>query len=51
VASTIKSAAEKNTIPDLLFKVNAVQQVQNRLAANTNLRLALECLLIQLAQR
>ena len=51
VASKIKIAAEKNTVPTLLAKVNAVQQVQNRLAANTNLRLAMECLLMQLAQR
>jgi DNA polymerase-3 subunit delta' len=51
VASKIKIAARKNNVPDLLVKVNAVQQVQNRLAASTNLRLAMESLLIQLAQR
>ncbi len=50
VTSKIKVAAGKNPVPTLLSKVNAVQQVQNRLAANTNLRLAMECLLIQLAQ-
>jgi DNA polymerase-3 subunit delta' len=51
VAGKIKIAAERNTVPILLSKVSAVQQVQNRLAANTNLRLAMEGLLIQLAQR
>lgn len=50
VAEKIKIAARKNNVADLLSKVNAVQQVQNRLAANTNLRLAMECLLIQLAR-
>jgi DNA polymerase-3 subunit delta' len=50
LASKIKIAAAKTALPALLSKVNAVQQVQNRLAANTNLRLALEGLLMQLAQ-
>jgi len=50
VAGRIKIAAKKSTAPTLLSKVNAVQQVQNRLKANTNLRLAMESLLIQLAQ-
>lgn len=50
VASKIKIAAAKSTVPILLSKVSAVQQVQNRLAANTNFRLAMECLLIRLAQ-
>jgi DNA polymerase-3 subunit delta' len=50
VAGKIKIAARKNTVPTLLSKVNAVQHVQNRLRANTNLRLAMEGLLMQLAQ-
>jgi DNA polymerase-3 subunit delta' len=50
LASKIKIAAAKTALPALLSKVNAVQQVQNRLAANTNLRLTLEGLLLQLAQ-
>jgi DNA polymerase III subunit delta' len=50
VAAKIKIAAKKNTVPTLLSKVNAVQLFQNRLKANTNLRLAMEGLLIQLAQ-
>ena len=51
VAGKIKIAAGRSTVPILLSKVSAVQQVQNRLAANTNLRLAMECLLIRLAQQ
>jgi DNA polymerase-3 subunit delta' len=51
VANKIKIAAGRSTVPILLLKVSAVQQVQNRLAANTNLRLAMECLLIRLAQQ
>jgi DNA polymerase-3 subunit delta' len=50
LASKIKIAAAKTALPALLSKVNAVQQLQNRLAANTNLRLALEGLLMQLAR-
>lgn len=50
LAGKIKIAAGKTALPALLSKVNAVQQVQNRLAANTNLRLVLEALLMQLAQ-
>ena len=50
VADKIKIAPEKVGIPSLLSKVDAVQQVQNRITANTNLRLSMENLLIQLAQ-
>ena len=50
MAGKIKIAAKKYALPNLLSKVNAVQQVQNRLKANTNVRLAMEGLLIQLAQ-
>ena len=38
VADKIKNASQKNNLPDLLSKVDAVQKTQNRLAANTNLR-------------
>jgi DNA polymerase-3 subunit delta' len=50
VAEKIKSASRKNDLPDLLSKVDIVQKTQTRLAANTNLRLTMEGLLIQLAQ-
>ena len=50
VADTIKSASGKVSVPSLLSKVDAVQQVQNRITANTNLRLSMENLLIKLAQ-
>ena len=49
VADKIETASQKNNLPDLLSKVDAVQKTQNRLAANTNLRLAMEDLLITLA--
>jgi len=50
VADKIQNASQKNNLPDLLSKVDAVQNTQNRLAANTNLRLTMESLLIYLAQ-
>jgi DNA polymerase-3 subunit delta' len=50
VADKIETASQKNNLTDLLSKVDAVQKTQNRLAANTNLRLTMESLLIQLAQ-
>jgi DNA polymerase-3 subunit delta' len=50
IADKIENASQKNNLPDLLSKVDAVQKTQNRLAANTNLRLTMESLLIQLAQ-
>jgi DNA polymerase-3 subunit delta' len=51
VADKIENASQKNNLPDLLSKFDAVQKTQNRLAANTNLRLTMESLLIDLAQR
>ena len=51
VADKIKVASEKASVPSLLSKVDAVQQAQNRITANTNLRLTMEGLLIQLAQK
>jgi DNA polymerase-3 subunit delta' len=51
VAEKIENASQKNNLPDLLSKVDAVQKTQNRIAANTNLRLTMESLLIFLAQR
>jgi len=50
VADKIRIASEKVSVPSLLSKVDAVQQVQNRITANTNLRLSMENLLIKLAQ-
>jgi DNA polymerase-3 subunit delta' len=50
VADKIETASQKNNLPDLLSKVDAVQKTQNRLAANSNLRLTMESLLIYLAQ-
>jgi DNA polymerase-3 subunit delta' len=50
VADKIRIASEKVSVPSLLSKVDAVQQLQNRITANTNLRLSMENLLIQLAQ-
>ncbi len=49
-ADKIETASQKNKLTDLLSKVEAVQKTQNRLAANTNLRLTMESLLIKLAQ-
>jgi DNA polymerase-3 subunit delta' len=51
MAGKIKIAAQKSTVPALLSKVSAVQKFQNQLAANTNLRLAMEYLLLQLARQ
>jgi DNA polymerase-3 subunit delta' len=50
VADKIESASQKNNLTDLLAKVEAVQKTQTRLAANTNLRLTMESLLIDLAK-
>jgi DNA polymerase-3 subunit delta' len=50
VADKIRIAAQKVSVPSLLSKVDAVQQAQNRITANTNLRLSMENLLIKLAQ-
>jgi DNA polymerase-3 subunit delta' len=50
VVDKIKVASEKASLPSLLSKVDAVQQAQNHISANTNLRLTTEGLLIKLAQ-
>jgi DNA polymerase-3 subunit delta' len=44
VANKIEHASQKDNLPDLLSKVDAVQKTQNRLAPNTNLRLTIESL-------
>jgi DNA polymerase-3 subunit delta' len=49
-ADQIERASRKNKLPGLLSKVDAVEKTQTRLAANTNLRLTLESLLITLAK-
>jgi DNA polymerase-3 subunit delta' len=51
VADKIKFASGKVSLASLLSKVDAVQQAQNRITANTNLRLSMENLLIKLAQK
>ena len=51
VANKIRIASEKVSVSSLLSKVDAVQQAQNRITANTNLRLSMENLLIKLAQK
>ena len=50
VADKIEKASRQQNLTELLSKVDAVQKTQNRLAANTNLRMTMESLLIQLAQ-
>ncbi len=50
VADQIRIASQQMDMTKLLSKVDAVQKAQNRLTANTNLRLSMERLLIQLAQ-
>jgi DNA polymerase-3 subunit delta' len=50
VADKVENASQKKNLTELLSKVDAVQKMQNRLAANTNLRMTMESLLIQLAQ-
>ena len=50
IAAKIEKASQKNKLPDLLSSVDAIQKTQNRLAASTNLRLAVESLLISLAE-
>jgi DNA polymerase-3 subunit delta' len=50
IAEKLENASQKNNLPDLLSKVDAVQKTETRLAANTNLRLAMEDLLIFLAK-
>ena len=49
-ADKIERAARNYNLPDLLSKVDAIQKTQNRIAANTNLRLTMESLLISLAK-
>lgn len=49
-ADQIERASRKNNLPGLLSKVDAVEKTQTRLAANTNLRLTMESLLITLAK-
>jgi DNA polymerase-3 subunit delta' len=50
IAEKVKIASEKDSTESLLSKFDAVQQAQNRITANSNLRLTMENLLIQLAQ-
>ncbi len=50
VADPIRVASAQADIATLLTKVDAIQKAQNRLTTNTNLRLSMERLLIQLAK-
>jgi DNA polymerase-3 subunit delta' len=50
VADPIRTASRQTDMATLLAKVEAIQNAQNRLTTNTNLRLSMERLLIQLAQ-
>ena len=50
VADQIRIASRQANMEMLLSKVDAVQNAQNRLTLNTNLRLSMERLLIQLAK-
>ena len=50
IADKVKMASEKAAPASLLSKFDAVQHTQNRITANSNLRLTMEHLLIQLAQ-
>lgn len=50
IADRVIMASEKTTTASLLSKFDAVQHTQNRISANSNLRLTMEHLLIQLAQ-
>ena len=49
IADEIQHAAKKMNITALLSKIDLIQKTQNRIRANTNVRLALEVLLMQLA--
>ena len=50
VAERIGIISRRTEVKKLLRKVKAIQEVQSRLSANTNLRLGMERLLIELAQ-
>ena len=50
VVDQIRTASRQSDMATLLAKVEAIQNAQNRLTTNTNLRLSMERLLIQLAQ-
>ncbi len=51
IIEQISAASRKTGMAALLTKVEAIQNAQNRLTANTNLRLSMERLLIELAQQ
>ena len=50
IADEIEHAAKKMNITSLLSKIDLIQIAQNRIRPNTNVRLALEVLLIKLAR-
>jgi DNA polymerase-3 subunit delta' len=51
VADQIRAASDQTDVLVHLSKLDAVQKIQNSLKANTNVRLSMERLLIQLAQQ
>jgi DNA polymerase-3 subunit delta' len=51
VADQIRAASDQADMLVHLSKLDAVQKIQSRLKANTNVRLSMERLLIQLAQQ
>jgi DNA polymerase-3 subunit delta' len=50
VADQIRAVSRQTDMAALLLKMEAIQKTQNRLTANSNLRLGMEQLLIELAQ-
>ena len=50
IIDKVKMASERASTAELLSKFDALEHTQNRITANTNLRLTMENLLIQLAQ-
>lgn len=48
--SEISNASEKNTIPSILDRIDAVNETQKRIQSNSNPRLALEMLMIRMAR-
>jgi DNA polymerase III gamma/tau subunit len=50
IADEIQQAAQNMNTTVLLSKIDLIQKTQNRIQANTNVRLALEVLLLKIAR-
>lgn len=50
LAQTAKSEAQKNSLASLLAKIEIIQQTGNTITAGTNLRLAMEAMVLKLSQ-